>query len=63
MKLKRYRIKPGSKVDLSRFKPGETSEANKVDTEAVFTDLNARLDFKTEAVVQVGKRKFVKVVR
>jgi tyrosyl-tRNA synthetase len=34
----------------------------KIDGQTV-TDLNARLDFKTEAVVQVGKRKFVKVVR
>jgi len=34
----------------------------KLDGQTV-TDLNARLDFKTEAIVQVGKRKFLKVVR
>jgi len=38
MKMKRYRIAPGSKVRLSRFDPGETREANggKVGTEKVY---------------------------
>jgi PPK2 family polyphosphate:nucleotide phosphotransferase len=63
MKLKRYRIKPGSKVDLSRFKPGETSEANKVDTEAVFTDLNEQLELLQEHLWAEHRHKVLVVLQ
>jgi PPK2 family polyphosphate:nucleotide phosphotransferase len=44
--MKRYRIEPGSKVDLGDFDAGETKKApkGKKETEEVFADLNARLE-------------------
>ena len=59
MKMKRYQIEPGSKVDLSRFDPGETKEADgdKGDTEKVFTELNARLELLQERLWAEHKHK------
>ena len=59
MKMKRYQIEPGSKVDLSRFDPGETKEADggKGDTETVFTELNARLELLQERLWAEHKHK------
>lgn len=63
MKLKRYRIKPGSKVDLARFDPGETSEANKVDTEKVFAGLNEQLELLQERLWAEHKHKVLVVLQ
>lgn len=59
MKMKRYRIAPGSKVDLSRFDPRDTSEApaGKADTEKVFTELNERLELLQERLWAEHKHK------
>jgi PPK2 family polyphosphate:nucleotide phosphotransferase len=44
--MKRYRIEPGSKVDLARHRPDDTSafRGGKENTASVFADLNARLE-------------------
>src|SRR5262245_60546489 len=63
MKLKRYRIKPGSKVDLARHDPGETPEANKVDTEKVFADLNGRLELLQERLWAEHRHKVLVVLQ
>jgi len=63
MKLKRYRIKPGSKVDLARYDPGETSGANKLDTEKVFADLNQRLELLQEHLWAEHKHKVLVVLQ
>jgi PPK2 family polyphosphate:nucleotide phosphotransferase len=59
MKMKRYRIAPGSKVKLSRFDPGEAREAKegKADTEKVFIDLNERLELLQERLWAEHKHK------
>jgi PPK2 family polyphosphate:nucleotide phosphotransferase len=48
--MKRYRIAPGTKVDLSKFDAGETKKApkGKKATEEVFADLNTRLEILQE---------------
>jgi PPK2 family polyphosphate:nucleotide phosphotransferase len=65
MKLKRYRIKPGSKVDLARHDPGETSAANgsKLDTEEVFADLNQRLGLLQERLWAEHQRKVLVILQ
>lgn len=44
--MKRYRVKPGSKVDLAKFDPGSTEafKGGKKEAEKVFPKLNARLE-------------------
>jgi PPK2 family polyphosphate:nucleotide phosphotransferase len=44
--MKRYRVEPGSRIDLSRRDAGDTSAfpGGKKDTEEVFEKLNARLE-------------------
>lgn len=65
MKLKRYRIKPGSKVDLARYDPGETAVADggKVDTEEAFTDLNQQLELLQERLWAEHKHKVLVVLQ
>jgi PPK2 family polyphosphate:nucleotide phosphotransferase len=65
MKLKRYRIKPGSKVDLARYDPGDISAANgdKVDTEKVFADLNQRLELLQERLWAEHRHKVLVVLQ
>jgi PPK2 family polyphosphate:nucleotide phosphotransferase len=65
MKLKRYRIKPGSKVNLARHDPGETSAANggKLDTEEVFADLNQRLELLQERLWAENRHKVLVVLQ
>lgn len=44
--MKRYRVEPGSRVDLAKIDPGSTEafEGKKKDAEQVFPKLNARLE-------------------
>jgi PPK2 family polyphosphate:nucleotide phosphotransferase len=65
MNMKRYRIAPGSKVDLSRFDPGETTEANggKGDTEKVFTELNESLELLQERLWAEHKHKVLVILQ
>src|SRR5215213_2106464 len=44
--MKRYRVEPGSQVDLAKIDPGSTEafKGGKKDAEKVFPKLNARLD-------------------
>jgi PPK2 family polyphosphate:nucleotide phosphotransferase len=61
--MKRYRIEPGSKVDLGKFDAGSTKEApkGKKGTEEKFTDLNRRLEILQEQL-WAGHRQGVLVV-
>ena len=61
--MKRYRIEPGKKVDLSRYDPGDTDAApkGKNGTEPIFTDLNKRLETMQE-MLWAGHRHKVLVV-
>jgi PPK2 family polyphosphate:nucleotide phosphotransferase len=63
MKLKQYRIAPGSKVDLAKYDPGDTSAAKKADTEAVFADLNQRLELFQERLWAERKHKVLVVLQ
>jgi len=63
MKLKRYRIKPGSKVDLARHDPGDTSEAAKLDAEKALADLNAQLELLQERLWAENKHKVLVVLQ
>ncbi|HKH48636.1 MAG TPA: polyphosphate kinase 2 family protein [Thermoanaerobaculia bacterium] len=63
MKLKRYRIAPGSKVHLAKYDPGDTSAAKKTDTEAVFADLNGRLELIQERLWAEHKHKVLVVLQ
>ena len=61
--MKRYRIEPGKKVNLSRYDPGDTHEApkGKKRTEKVFDDLNDRLEAMQE-LLWAGHRHKVLVI-
>src|SRR5215217_4391038 len=63
MKLKQYRIAPGSKVHLAKQDPGDTSAAKKTDTEAVFADLNGRLELIQERLWAEHKHKVLVVLQ
>lgn len=65
MKLKRYRIKPGSQVDLGRYDPGDASEApgGKLETEKVFTELNQKLEILQERLWAEHKHKVLVVLQ
>ena len=63
--MKRYRIEPGDKVDLSRFDPEDTSAADggKADTEKVFADLNDRLEILQERLWAEHRHKVLVVLQ
>lgn len=63
--MKRYRIAPGSEVDLSQYDPDDTSAANggKLDTEKVFTELNERLELFQERLWAEHKHKVLVVLQ
>ena len=65
MNMKRYRVAPDSKVDLSRFDPRDTSEApkGKADTEKVFQELNERLELLQERLWAERKHKVLVVLQ
>ena len=62
---KRYRIKPGSKVDLSKIDPDETDgfKGGKKDAEKPFLALNRRLEELQEKLWAEGKRKLLVVLQ
>jgi|SRR5215213_1394038 len=63
MKLKQYRIAPGSKVHLAKYDPADTSAAKKTDTEAVFAELNGRLELIQERLWAEHKHKVLVVLQ
>jgi len=63
MKLKRYRIAPGSKVHLAKHDSADTSAAKKTDTEAVFADLNGRLELLQERLWAEHKHKVLVILQ
>jgi PPK2 family polyphosphate:nucleotide phosphotransferase len=63
MKLKRYRIAPGSKVKLSRFDPAGTAGVKKSGAEAVFPALNERLEAFQERLWAEHKHKVLVVLQ
>jgi len=62
---KRYRVKPGSKVDLSRFDPGDTSgfKGGKKEAAEPFAALNDRLEELQERLWAEGKQKLLVVLQ
>ena len=63
MSMKRYRIKPGSKVDLSDFDPGSTAGFSHKDASAKLLDLNRRLETLQEALWAEHRRKVLVVLQ
>lgn len=63
--MKRYRIAPGSKVNLSRYDPDDTSEApgGKLKTEKIFAELNERLEIFQERLWAEHKHKVLVVLQ
>jgi PPK2 family polyphosphate:nucleotide phosphotransferase len=64
-KMKRYRVDPGTRLDLSRFDAGDTSafKAGKDETEEVFAKLNARLEELQEMLWAEGRHKLLIVLQ
>lgn len=65
MNMKRYRIPPAGQVDLSRFDPGESTEApqGKAETEKVFQELNGRLELLQERLWAEHRHKVLVVLQ
>ncbi|HVG10654.1 MAG TPA: polyphosphate kinase 2 family protein [Thermoanaerobaculia bacterium] len=63
--MKRYRVEPGSKVDLSRIDAGDTSAfaGGKSDTKEVFAKLNDRLEELQEMLWAEGRHKVLVVLQ
>ncbi len=63
--MKRYRIEPGSKVDLSQFDPEDTSAAKggKSEIGEVFADLNKRLELLQERLWAEHRHKVLVVLQ
>jgi PPK2 family polyphosphate:nucleotide phosphotransferase len=63
--MKRYRVKPGSKVHLDRHDPADTSafSGDKQDTAGLFADLNARLEELQELLWAEHRRKVLVVLQ
>ncbi len=61
--MKRYKVKPGKKVNLTRNDPGDTHEApkGKAKTEKIFADLNGRLE-EMQELLWAGHRHKVLIV-
>jgi PPK2 family polyphosphate:nucleotide phosphotransferase len=64
-KIKAYRVKPGSKVDLSRFDAGDTSafKGDKDDTQELFERLNERLEDLQEMLWAENRHKLLVVLQ
>jgi PPK2 family polyphosphate:nucleotide phosphotransferase len=64
-KIKGYRVKQGSKVDLSRFDAGETSafKGDKDETQELFERLNGRLEELQEMLWADGRHKLLVVLQ
>ncbi|MES1243820.1 MAG: polyphosphate kinase 2 family protein [Acidobacteriota bacterium] len=67
-KMKGYRVKPGAKVDLSRFDAGDTSgfkggKGGKDDTQEIFDRLNDRLEELQEMLWAEGRHKLLVVLQ
>src|SRR6185436_18417750 len=62
---KRYRIKPGSKVDLSSIDPSQTDgfKGGKKDAEKPFLALNRRLEELQEKLWAEGQRKLLVILQ
>ena len=65
MKMKKYRVKPGSRVDLSRLDAGDTSAfpAGKNGTGEVFAKLNDRLEALQEMLWAENRHKVLVVLQ
>jgi len=63
--MKRYRVEPGSKVDLKRHDPEDTAafHGGKDDTAPVFADLSSRLEVLQERLWAEGRRKVLIVLQ
>ena len=63
--MKRYRVEPGSQVDLSRFDPADTSAfpGGKKDTAEVFAKLNDRLEELQEMLWAENRHKVLVVLQ
>jgi PPK2 family polyphosphate:nucleotide phosphotransferase len=63
--MKRYLVKPGSKVDLEGYDPDDTGafHGGKANTAPVFADLNARLEALQEKLWAEGRRKVLIVLQ
>jgi PPK2 family polyphosphate:nucleotide phosphotransferase len=61
----RYRVKPGSRVDLSRLDAGDTSAfpGGKSDTKEIFEKLNGRLEELQEMLWAEGRHKVLVVLQ
>ncbi len=64
MKIDTYRVKPGSKVDLSKWDPDDRGDfADKAAGKAAFVALNARLEALQELLYAEGKRRLLIVLQ
>jgi PPK2 family polyphosphate:nucleotide phosphotransferase len=65
MNVKKYRVKPGSKVSLAKVDAGSTSafKGGKEKTAKVFADLGARLEVLQEALWAEHRRKLLVVLQ
>ncbi|HWM90881.1 MAG TPA: polyphosphate kinase 2 family protein [Thermoanaerobaculia bacterium] len=65
MKMKRYRIEPGTRVDLSGFDAGDTSASpgGKDETREVFGKLNGRLEEQQEMLWSEHRHKVLVVLQ
>lgn len=63
--MKRYRVEPGSQVDLTKIDPGSTEEfkGGKKDAEKVFPKLNARLEELQESLWAEHRHKVLIVLQ
>jgi PPK2 family polyphosphate:nucleotide phosphotransferase len=63
--MKRYRVQPGSRVDLSRFDPGSTKgfKGKKADAETVLLSLNDKLEALQEALWAERKHKVLVILQ
>jgi PPK2 family polyphosphate:nucleotide phosphotransferase len=65
MKMKKYRVEPGSRVDLSRIDPADTSaaEGGKKDTAEVLQELNDKLEVLQEKLWAERRHKVLVVLQ
>ena len=61
--MKRYRVEPGARVDLSRYDPGSTDLADKHEAQAAFEPLNERLEELQELLWAEGRHKLLVVLQ
>jgi PPK2 family polyphosphate:nucleotide phosphotransferase len=63
MTMKRFRVKPGGKLDLSEFDPGATPGFNHKEGSARLLELNQRLEVLQESLWAEHKRKVLVVLQ